>query len=43
MGRPVGQHWAEEQPKWEDHVRQLRPSLVGVKAQASFFFSSIMR
>jgi hypothetical protein len=28
---------------WEDRVRQLRPSL-GVKlAQASFFFSSIMR
>jgi len=39
----VGSHGAEEQPSEVDHVRQLRYSLSGVRAQASFFFSSIMR
>jgi|LauGreDrversion4_2_1035121.scaffolds.fasta_scaffold49226_4 hypothetical protein len=43
MGRPVGSQEAEEQPSEVDHVRQLRHSLDGVKAQASLFFSSIMR
>jgi hypothetical protein len=43
MGRLVGLHEAEEQPSGVDHVRQLHHSLVGVMAQASLFFSSIMR
>jgi hypothetical protein len=43
MGRPVGCCWAEEQPKWEDHVRQLLTTLGGAEVQASRFFSSIMR
>ena len=43
MGVVMGSHWAEEQPRWEDRVHQLQPSLVAVKAQASLFFSSIIR